>query len=264
MNSTLLRKSITDLTRRKARTVFTVLTLAIAVASVGIFAIPSLMDQAMQKEVQANRLPDLTLNLKPLALTPAQVAELRRLPNVTAAEGRSYFQTRVWVGQRRVKAAIIAAPYLPEPVGRCRLARLGTAACRSERPQQRPERQAGPFLRPGGEHDPDHRRRRPDGYGAGERGRPQHDRRPGRDRLGHGRPLLDASAACATGRRDRLQQPRVPARRQQQGGGRPNRRRCSESTWPATPLSRASRICPRYARPAPTLARNCSTSWPRS
>ena len=110
MNSTLLRKSITDLTRRKARTVFTVLTLAIAVASVGIFAIPSLMDQAMQKEVQANRLPDLNLNVKPLALTPAQVAELRRLPNVTAADGRSYFQTRVWVGQRRVKAAIIAAP----------------------------------------------------------------------------------------------------------------------------------------------------------
>ncbi|MGE5273330.1 MAG: FtsX-like permease family protein [Verrucomicrobiota bacterium] len=110
MTSTLLRKSITDLTRRKARTVFTVLTLAIAVASVGIFAIPSLMNQAMQKEVQANRLPDLTLNLKPLALTRAQVAELRRLPNVTAADGRSYFQTRVWVGQRRVKAAIIAAP----------------------------------------------------------------------------------------------------------------------------------------------------------
>ena len=29
---------------------------------------------------------------------------------MTAADGRSYFQTRVWVGERRVKAAIIAAP----------------------------------------------------------------------------------------------------------------------------------------------------------
>ena len=71
MASALIKKSVTDLTRRKARTVFTVLTLAIAVASVGIFAIPSLMNTAMQKEVQANKLPDLTLNLKPLALTPA-------------------------------------------------------------------------------------------------------------------------------------------------------------------------------------------------
>ena len=37
----LVRKSITDLTRRKARTFFTVLTLALAVASVGIFAVPA-------------------------------------------------------------------------------------------------------------------------------------------------------------------------------------------------------------------------------
>jgi putative ABC transport system permease protein len=110
MASAVLKKSVTDLTRRKARTIFTVLTLAIAVASVGIFAIPSLMDTAMQKEVQANKLPDLTLSTKPLRVTPAQLAALRRLPNVVAADGRSYFQTRVWVGQRRVKAAIVAVP----------------------------------------------------------------------------------------------------------------------------------------------------------
>jgi putative ABC transport system permease protein len=110
MASAVLKKSVTDLTRRKARTVFTVLTLAIAVASVGIFAIPSLMNTAMQKEVQANKLPDLTLNLKPLALTRPQLAALRQLPNVVAADGRSYFQTRVWIGERRVKAVIIAAP----------------------------------------------------------------------------------------------------------------------------------------------------------
>jgi putative ABC transport system permease protein len=110
MASAVLRKSVTDLTRRKARAIFTVLTLAIAVASVGIFAIPSLMNQAMQKEVQANRLPDLTLSTKPLVLSSVQLAALRRLPNVVAADGRSYFQTRVWVGERRVKAVVIAAP----------------------------------------------------------------------------------------------------------------------------------------------------------
>ena len=51
MASALVKKSVTDLTRRKARTVFAVLTLAIAVASVGLFAIPSLVDRMMQKEV---------------------------------------------------------------------------------------------------------------------------------------------------------------------------------------------------------------------
>jgi putative ABC transport system permease protein len=110
MASALLKKSVTDLTRRKARTVFTVLTLAIAVASVGIFAIPSLMNTAMQKEVRATRLPDLTLSTKPLQLTAAQLAGLRRLPNVVAFEPRSYLQTRVWLGGRRVKAAIVGVP----------------------------------------------------------------------------------------------------------------------------------------------------------
>jgi len=110
MASATVRKSITDLTRRKARAVFAVLTLAIAVASVGIFAAPSLMDQAMQKEVQTNKLPDLTLSTKPLTVTPAQLAALRRLPNVSAAGGFSYFQTRVWVGERRLKALVVGIP----------------------------------------------------------------------------------------------------------------------------------------------------------
>src|SRR5581483_5304584 len=110
MASATLKKSITDLTRRKARAVFAVLTLAIAVASVGIFAAPSLMDQAMQQEVQTNKLPDLTLSTKPLAVTPAQLAALGHLPNVSAAGGFSYFQTRVWVGERRVKALVVGVP----------------------------------------------------------------------------------------------------------------------------------------------------------
>jgi putative ABC transport system permease protein len=110
MATAVLKKSVTDLTRRKARAVFAVLTLAIAVASVGIFAAPSLMDKAMQKEVQTNRLPDLTLSTKPLVVTPAQLAALERTPNVRAAGAFSYLQTRVWVGERRVKALVVGVP----------------------------------------------------------------------------------------------------------------------------------------------------------
>ena len=110
MASAVLRKSVTDLTRRKARAAFAVLTLAIAVASVGIFAAPALMDRAMQAEVQANRLPDLTLSMEPLDLSSGQLAALRRLPNVEAVDGRSVFQTRVWIGARRVKAVVVGVP----------------------------------------------------------------------------------------------------------------------------------------------------------
>jgi putative ABC transport system permease protein len=110
MTSALFKKSVTDLTRRKARALFAVLTLAIAVASVGIFAAPSLMDQAMQKEVQTNALPDLTLTTKPLVVSSSQLTALGQLPNVTAAGAHSYFQTRVWVGERRVKALVVGVP----------------------------------------------------------------------------------------------------------------------------------------------------------
>ncbi len=106
MSST-LRKSLTDLTRRKARTFFTVLTLALAVASVGILAVPTLMQRAMDREAAANRLPDVTVSMTPLELDAPQLAALDRLPNVTAVEPRSLFVTRVWVGERRERAIVV-------------------------------------------------------------------------------------------------------------------------------------------------------------
>ena len=106
----LTRKSLTDLTRRRARAFFMVLTLALAVASVGLFAINPLMDQAMKHEVAANKLPDVTVSMKPLALTNAELARLGRLPNVTVVEPRSLFATRVYVGARREKALIVGVP----------------------------------------------------------------------------------------------------------------------------------------------------------
>ena len=110
VQSALLRKSITDLTRRRARTLLTVTTLAIAVASIGIFALPPLADRAMQKEIARSRLADLTLDATPLPLTVQQLATLRRLPNVRAMQPHAFFSTRVYVGGRRAKALLIGVP----------------------------------------------------------------------------------------------------------------------------------------------------------
>ncbi len=105
--SALGRKSISDLTRRRARAAFAVATLALAVASVAIFALPTLMTRAMNREIAANRLPDVTITIKPLALTGAQLQALGRLPNVAALDARSTFSTHVFVGARRQKAFVI-------------------------------------------------------------------------------------------------------------------------------------------------------------
>lgn len=102
-----VRKSVTDLTCRRARALFTIATLALAVASVGIFAVPPVMQQAMDEEVAANRSADLIVSMEPQRITSGDLAALRRLPNVTAVEPRSTFATRVWVGERRERAVVI-------------------------------------------------------------------------------------------------------------------------------------------------------------
>lgn len=101
------RKSITDLWRRRARAVFSILTLALAVASVFFFAVPTLIDRRMQQEVSEGRLADATLALQPLDLDDDQLAGLGRLPNVAAVEARNSVEVRVLVGERRAAARVI-------------------------------------------------------------------------------------------------------------------------------------------------------------
>jgi putative ABC transport system permease protein len=107
MISASLRKSVTDLSRRRARTAFTVATLALAVASIAFFSIPTLLDRAMQAEVRSDRLADVSLTMRPLPLTTAQLDALAALPNVAAVEPRSSVDTRVLVGERRAPARVI-------------------------------------------------------------------------------------------------------------------------------------------------------------
>ena len=107
MLSASLRKSVTDLSRRRARTVFSVLTLALAVASISFFAVPTLIDRAMQGEVRSGRLADVTVALRPVKLTNEQLAALAALPNVEAVEARSSVDVRVLIGERRAPARVI-------------------------------------------------------------------------------------------------------------------------------------------------------------
>jgi putative ABC transport system permease protein len=101
------RKSLTDLSRRRARTAFTVATLALAVASISFLAIPTLIDRAMQEEVRVGLLADATVTMRPLALSAEQLAALEALPNVVAVEPRSSVDTRILVGERRARALVI-------------------------------------------------------------------------------------------------------------------------------------------------------------
>ena len=100
--SAVARKSVSDLTRRRGRAFFTVAALAIAVASIGLFALPTLMNRAMNREIAANKLADVTVTVKPLPLTAAQIQALGRLPNVAAFDPKSTFATYIYMGDRTV------------------------------------------------------------------------------------------------------------------------------------------------------------------
>jgi putative ABC transport system permease protein len=102
-----LRKSVTDLSRRRARTAFTVSTLALAVASISFFAIPSLIDREMREQVREGRLADVTFLLRPVPLTADQLAAVAALPNVASVEPRSSVDVRVLVGERRAPARLV-------------------------------------------------------------------------------------------------------------------------------------------------------------
>ncbi len=105
--SAVVRKSTSDLTRRRARAAFASAAMALAVASVGLFALPTLMNRAMNDEIAANKLADVTVTVRPLTLAAAQLRALGELPNVAAFDPRVTFSTRVYVGARRMRAFLI-------------------------------------------------------------------------------------------------------------------------------------------------------------
>ena len=82
--STLNRKAWADLTRRRARSLLTVLTLSIAIASLGFLAVPRLLNAAMNRQVADSHLYDVGISTSVLALTPAQLGALGHLPGVAA------------------------------------------------------------------------------------------------------------------------------------------------------------------------------------
>ncbi|UCE39261.1 MAG: FtsX-like permease family protein [Thermoplasmata archaeon] len=107
MVSALGKKSFRDLGKRKARTVFTVLTITLAVAALGLFSVVPLMDEAMEKEVEDSNMYDVRIWISDLVLNDSQQKDLNDLDNVNAVEGRSVFYTRMYIGERRNDVIII-------------------------------------------------------------------------------------------------------------------------------------------------------------
>ncbi|HLY84032.1 MAG TPA: ABC transporter permease, partial [Acidimicrobiales bacterium] len=117
MTTTLTRKAWRDLSRRRTRTLLTVATIGLAIASVGMLAMPTLLDRTMNAEVRAARLYDILMPVRDAQLTGAQLTQLGAVPNVTAVAARVAYPTRAVVGTRRVEATVWGvADFAAQPI----------------------------------------------------------------------------------------------------------------------------------------------------
>lgn len=114
--STLNRKAWGDLTRHRTRTLLTVVTLGLAIASLSFIALPNLMDAAMDRQVQASRLYDVAMPTRDLDLSTAELDALGHLPDVAAVDASIVYATRMKVGSRTQDVVIWGLDLADQPV----------------------------------------------------------------------------------------------------------------------------------------------------
>ena len=100
MRSALTRYSWRQLTRHRARTTFTVATLAAAVLGVWLFAAPRDFDAAMNEQVQADLIHDAILWPDGVLIDDADLASLRDVPNIDGLDVRTAYITEMRMGDR--------------------------------------------------------------------------------------------------------------------------------------------------------------------
>jgi putative ABC transport system permease protein len=105
--SVLTRKSLHDIGRRRARSLFTVATIAMAVAGLGLFGMPRLMDDAMAARLDEVQLHDVRFVTSDVVLDGADIERLEGIDGVRSVAARTVAVTRVFVGDRRDDVVLV-------------------------------------------------------------------------------------------------------------------------------------------------------------
>jgi putative ABC transport system permease protein len=108
--SALLKKSWRDLSRRKARTIFTVITVALGVMGIGLFAITPLADRAVQAELNAEKMHNIGVRVTDVPLTAEQLNDLESLDNVDQVSLQAELLVTIEIGGRRERALLVGIP----------------------------------------------------------------------------------------------------------------------------------------------------------
>jgi len=115
--SALLKKSWKDLSRRRARTLFTIVTVALGVMGVGLFAITPLADRGVQAELKAEKMHNIGIRVTDVPLTAEQLDSLGSLANVDQMSPQAELLVTIEIGGRRERALLVGiADYADQSV----------------------------------------------------------------------------------------------------------------------------------------------------
>jgi putative ABC transport system permease protein len=108
--SALLKKSWKDLSRRRARTIFTIITVALGVMGIGLFAITPLADRAVEAELKTEKMHSIGVHVTDVHLTAEQLRALRSLDNVDEIAPQAELVAAIQIGGRRERALLVGIP----------------------------------------------------------------------------------------------------------------------------------------------------------
>ena len=82
MVSTIVKKSLRDLSKRKARTIFTIITIALGVMGMSLFAVTPLADEGVLDEMEKTNMANVQISVTEVNLNQTNLIELEQIDNI--------------------------------------------------------------------------------------------------------------------------------------------------------------------------------------
>ena len=99
------RRSLRELTRRRARSILTILTITVAIAGIWLFAIPGNVDASLRHRVELDAMHTVRIAPEVADLDAGQLARLRAVTNVEALDIRTLGRTQMQIDGRITNSA---------------------------------------------------------------------------------------------------------------------------------------------------------------
>jgi putative ABC transport system permease protein len=107
MTSAIVKKSFRDLSKRRARTFFTILTIALGVMGVSLFAVTPLANENALKEIEKTNMANVRIRVTDVNLDQTNIRDLEDIDNINLIETRTIILTKVKIGERWNNAILI-------------------------------------------------------------------------------------------------------------------------------------------------------------